>query len=282
MIEKIISGFPLHDVVFSAVTVAPYVKSPIYSAEGMQVSRNEYALQVKGVGSFYAHNGKEVKIALTPGADPEQARLWLNSQVLVALLHQRGIINFHASSFIWNDRGIMIVGETGAGKSSITASFILEGAGLLSDDLTPVVFRKTRPFIWPLGRPIKITGHTIEQLQINPLRLTPAEPLTGKQYMHAERMAVIDYPVHSIFMVQVGDVATPEFYTPEPAEKFSILRSEICSWEMLAGMPGTEAEYLEQALNIVQQAQIVGVIRPAAIKVPVLHVAISDYLEINK
>ena len=59
----------------------------------------------------------------------------------------------------------------------------------------------------------------------------------------------------------------PEFHEPAPAEKFSLLRSEICSWEMLAGMPETEAEYLQQLLHIVEQVRFVRVVRPAEIEI---------------
>ncbi len=78
--------------------------------------------------------GKEVKFSVEPSADPEWVQLYLSGQVLVALLHQRKIINFHASSFIHDGWGVMILGETGAGKSSLTVSFAIAGAGFLSDD----------------------------------------------------------------------------------------------------------------------------------------------------
>ena len=70
-----------------------------------------------GWATFTCSDGLEVEFTVFPGADPEWVQLYLNGQVLVALLHQRKIINFHASSFIYDGRGIMILGETGAGKS---------------------------------------------------------------------------------------------------------------------------------------------------------------------
>jgi len=42
----------------------------------------------------------------------------------------------------------MICGDAGAGKSSLTASFCLEGAEFLTDDVTPLLFRDGKPFIW--------------------------------------------------------------------------------------------------------------------------------------
>ena len=71
------------------------------------------------------------------------------------------------------------------------------------------------------------------------------------------------------------------FINPDLLEKFSLLRSEICSWEILAGMPETEAEYLHQLLKIVQEVNFVRVVRPADIEIQRLHNAIADYLKIR-
>ena len=137
--------------------------------------------------------GRRWNISLEPGADPDWVQLYLNGQVLVALLHQRKIISFHASSFIHDGRGVMILGETGAGKSSLTVSFALAGAGFLSDDLTPVIFKGSKPYIWPLYRDIKLRENTVAQLDISREKLREAEKGTGKQYLDVNRADVRDH-----------------------------------------------------------------------------------------
>ena len=99
------------------------MKDPLQFADNWQVSQNEFALQMEGVGDFYARNGNYVEFSPSEGADPEWVKLYLNGRVLVALLHQRKIMNFHASSFIHNDRGIMITGRDGL-REILTDSFI--------------------------------------------------------------------------------------------------------------------------------------------------------------
>jgi hypothetical protein len=273
---------PLKDVTLCQSDRTSRVKDPSKIADNWQVSQNEFAMQVEGVGDFYTRDGIYVEFSPVEGADPEWVKLFLNSRVMVALLHQRKVLNFHASSFIDKGRGIMILGETGAGKSSLTASFTINGVGFLSDDLTPVIFRKAKPYIWPLYRAIKLSEDTIEQLNIGPQNLTEAEAGTGKQYLRVSHAEVEDFPLHSVFKIEIAGINTPEFYEPAPAEKFSLLRSEICSWEMLAGMPGTEAEYLQQLLQIVEQVNMIRVVRPAEIEIQALHTAIDNYLNISE
>jgi hypothetical protein len=275
---SVFEKFPLPGVIIRKTEAPGIVKKSVFKCENFQVNQQEFGLNIEGVGRFYARDGKEVEFAPTPGADPDWVDIYLNGQVLAALLHQRRIINFHASSFIYDGRGVMILGETGAGKSSLTVSFALAGAGFLTDDLTPVIFKRSGPYIWPLYRDIKLRENTVTQLDISREKLREAEKGTGKQYLEVNRANVRDHPLHTVLKIEIGDSHKVEFHEPTPVEKFSLLRSEICSWELLAGMPETEAEYLQQLLHIVRQVKFVRVVRPADIEISALHTAVRNYL----
>ena len=255
------------------------IDSPAYSFKNCQVSQDEYELQVEGVGCFYVRDGREVKYYVAPGADPDWVRLYLNGLVLVALLHQRKIISFHASSFIYSGRCVMILGETGAGKTSLTVAFAVKGAGFMSDDLTPVAFRENVPHIWSLSRKVKIRPDSIDQLDISEDNLSEAESGTGKKYLHLEKGAGEYHQLDLIIKIEAGEVEEPVFMTLSQADRFALLRSEVCSWEILAGMPETEAAYLQQLVQILEQVHFVKVVRPAMITIADMHDAMKQYLE---
>ncbi len=270
--------YPLPGVKISESSSVPVVRDPVYKGPNWQAGESEYSLQVEGVGDFHALDGREVTFCPDPGADPDWVRLYLNGQVLVALLHQRRIISFHASSFIYKDRGVMVVGDTGSGKSSLTLSFALDSSVFLTDDLTPVISRKGRPLIWPLHRDIKLRADTIGQLDIDPVTMREAEAGTGKKYLSFKRSGYKDHSLDVIIKIEVGDCEKLEFHEAGASDRFSILRSEVCSWEMLAGMPETERSYLLQLLQIVEKVHFVRVIRPSEIKIKELHGLVSEYL----
>jgi hypothetical protein len=271
--------YPLPGVIIHEADNVRVVKDPLYKGWNCQAGPSEYAMQMQEVGSFYACNGNEVEYSVETNADPGWVRLCLEGQVLVALLHQRKIINFHASSFIYNGNGIMILGDTGAGKSSLTAAFTLDGGGFLSDDLTPVILNGGRPFIMPLTRRIKLEEDSVEQLRITKERLKKAEEGTGKYFLDIEHAGVDSFGLDYIFKIETGGDKLPLFSEPDQTDKFSVLRSEICLWEILAGMPETEKEYLYQTLQLVKQVHIVRLVRPATIEIKTLQATIKEYLE---
>lgn len=273
--------FPLKDVSVNLTDHPTPVEHPAYSDDWMQLNQTEFALDVEGVARFYACNGKHIEICPEKDADSDWINLHLNGFVLVAILHQRSIINFHASSFIHNGKGIILLGESGAGKSSMTAAFSLNGAGFLSDDLTPVIFKDDKPLLWPIHKIIKLRDHTIEQLEIDPRLLKKAEKGTGKYFLDIKKASAKEFPLDLIFKIEIGTEDQSKFIQPDPVECFSMLRSEICSWEMLAGMPETETSYLQQLISISSQVRMVKVIRPENISVSSLYEAIKEYVEFS-
>ncbi|MBN2633579.1 MAG: hypothetical protein JXR66_08490 [Bacteroidales bacterium] len=269
----------LANVIIRDVSDVREVPAPVSCGEQWQVNGNEYSLKVKGIGSFYVRDGREVEYYAEIGADPDWVRLYLNGQVLVALLHQRKIISFHASSFVYDGRGVMILGESGAGKSSLTAAFVLKGDLLLTDDVTPVVLLGSEMRIMPLHGSIRIRKNTAEQLNLNSDKLREAEYGTGKQYLLTGNAREENYPLQTILKIEIGEVASPEFSKPTPADLFSYLRSEICLSEILPGMPETEAAYFKQMVQIINKVQFVRVVRPAGIAIKDMQRAIEDFLK---
>jgi hypothetical protein len=273
-----ITDYPLSDVRISEVKTITEVSNPVYKSGNWEVSRNEAALRIKGVGCFYARNGDYVEVSVSPATDDEWVRLYLKGQILVVLLHQRGIMNFHASSFVYQNTGVMVLGDTGAGKTSLTVAFTLMGAGFLTDDLTPVVFREGIPVIVPLNREAKLRQDTAGKLEIDPAKLRKAEEGTGKQYMSIERPGFDSHSLNMIIKIEAGECSVPEFHEMSAGDRFSMLRSDICSWELLAAMPGTEAAYLQQLVRIVETVRITKVIRPLTISISDFRTAIEEFL----
>ena len=132
--------FPLKDVEIKRVSKVPMLADPLYVGAQMQINPDCCRLEISGIGACLIAHGREIAYAPYPGVDPRIAEAQLWGLPLAALLHQREILHFHASSIIWEEMGILVFGQSGAGKSSLSAAFLKEGARTLSDDLSPVSY----------------------------------------------------------------------------------------------------------------------------------------------
>lgn len=270
--------FPLNDVNIVIADHPTQVDNPTYSDEWMQLNQTEFALEVEDVARFYACNGKSIVISPFEGYDRNALELYLNGSVYGAILHQRMVLPMHGSCFNFKGIGVMICGESGAGKSSVTASFSLNGAEFLTDDVTPIVFKEDIPHIWAMSDRIKLWADSLKQLRKEKNDLAQIEPETEKYYFPMDSDKGKLFPLNRIFLLEIHD--QPEVLVQEITglEKFTALRNEIYRWEYMEGMKDSEANYFKQLINISNNIQLVKVFRPETFEIDALRVILSDFI----
>ena len=158
--------FPLTDVKIEIIKGRKIVEEPLYDDGFYRLNQNEFSMDVDGVGSFYAADGNYIALNLNPEATRENIELYLNGSTYGAILHQRKIMPMHGSCFVFENKSIMLCGESGAGKSSLTTSFCSSGSTFLTDDVSPITFSNGSPLILPLSDRVKLWEDSLKQLQI--------------------------------------------------------------------------------------------------------------------
>lgn len=270
--------FPLDDVDIQRVDEISRVEQPFYSNNWMSISASEFSMRVENVGSFYARNGKQIEYSPNENADPATIELYMNGSVYGAILHQRRILPLHGSSFIFNGSGVMFCGDSGAGKSSLTTSFCLNGAGFLTDDVTPILYEDEKPHIWPKSGKIKLWDDSLQQFNKEKNDLTKIRPEDEKYYFPANAMQHEAYPLNQILILQITDSKEVTFEKVEKVEAFTYLHNEIYRREFLGAMPETEAAYLKQISSICNQINIHRLNRPASIIISDMHEHVRLFL----
>lgn len=270
--------FPLDDVEITRVDEISLPEYPLYSGEYMSIGASEFSMTVKNVGDFYASDGKRIEYSPHEYADNASLELFLNGSVYGAVLHQRRILPLHGSSFIFNDSGVMFCGDSGAGKSSLTTSFCLNGAKFLTDDVTPILFEDEKPHIWPKTGKIKLWDDSLEQLKKKKENLTKIRPEDEKYYLPMEASQESAYPLHYILILQVTDDVRTSFERVQKVEAFSYLHQEIYRREYLFAMPETESAYLKKISSICNEASIYRVNRPKSISIDRMKLEVESFL----
>ena len=271
--------FPLKDVKVRQVSVVRRVATPVYADNYWQMNQHEFAMQAEGVADFYACDGREVEYAPAEGADTNSIELYMNGSVYGAVLHQRQILPFHGSSFLYNDTAVMICGDAGAGKSSLTASFCLNGAEFLTDDVTPVVFRDGMPYVRALSDRMKLWGDTLRQFEREGSMLDRIYPGTDKYFYPMSGSGGKTVKLGLILIIEIddmGEVTTEEMSGPV---KFAAIRGEIYRAEYLQGMPENEAVYFRNLVEIIRNVRVVRILRPSIVRIARLHEVAEEVLK---
>jgi hypothetical protein len=270
--------FPLDDVIIETATVKRSVQLPLYEDGFYSLNQYEFSMDVDGVASFYVSGGNYISVFPYPESNIGTIELYLNGSAFGAILHQRKILPLHGSCLNHNGLGIMICGVSGAGKSSLIASFCLHGAEFLTDDVTPVLFKSGLPVIWSISDRIKLWNDTLQQLNQDDKNLLRIDPGTDKYYYPISQDKRTDLRLNLIYILQLHDNPEVEFTEISGASKSIALRKEIYRYEYLYGMPDNEKVYFKSFTDINNNVRIFSVRRPDNILIVDLMTKTKDHI----
>jgi hypothetical protein len=270
--------FPLSDVTISICSEKRIVSNPTYTDQYYTLNQNEFSMDVEEVGYFYVSNGNYIELLPYTGVNDTSLELYLNGSVYGAILHQRMILPMHGSSFIYKDKGIMICGESGAGKSSLTTAFHQNGATFLTDDVTPILFENKMPIILPLSDRIKLWDDSLNQLGMQKENHKTIADWYDKYYLSIDAENQENCPLDTIFILGINSTETTKIELISGIDTFTSLRNQIYRWEYLPGMKQSEKRYLADIMKIIASTNIYLVSRPIEIEIESLKQILEDFI----
>lgn len=99
------------------------------------MSPSEYLLKFVNVANYYVSMGNRIIVEPMATADKKSIRLFLLSNAMAAILHQRDTISLHASAIEHNGGLVLFCGQSGTGKSTTATMFQQKGFKIISDDV---------------------------------------------------------------------------------------------------------------------------------------------------
>ena len=251
----------LDELGFSPVNLEP-ILNPHFACTQLQVDEDDFYLNVIDVASYRVKNGNSVQVFAHEKADLASIKLFLNGSVLGAVLHQRGILPFHGSCFQYEQKGILICGQSGAGKSSVTAAFCQSGAVFINDDITPVEITESETNIIPIKTRIKLWDDSIKKLEIENDNFDKIRPSLDKFYLPNAEEFQSKQALHHIFILSQHNKEEFESHELEGMAKYNVLRQQIYRKMYLKGMPERQKTYFKQLFLLSKNVKVTRIMRP--------------------
>ncbi|MCR4902021.1 MAG: hypothetical protein K6A23_04120 [Butyrivibrio sp.] len=118
--------------------------------EDYQVSiRNKDIFYRNQVGFFEARNGKEIFFEEYPGCSLTEAKEFVMGNTFALLFYEKDMNVIHGAAVRIGDKTIIVSGDSGAGKSTVTSKLIREGARLITDDQSVIYVKDNVPMLLP-------------------------------------------------------------------------------------------------------------------------------------
>ena len=194
----------------------------------------------------------------------QELRLFLLGVVFSALLHQRGMVPFHASALKRsNDSGFLICGRSGIGKSTITAHLLKQGYQLLSDDISVVKPEDDQVFVYPSYPFIKLWKDVMEHVDFssedgNRLR----EPLEKYGYRMEENFHGEPSPLNQVFILNVHNKEEYKVEELKGIEKFNALKNQTFRFQFVTEK--NRSGHFTVVNQLAQSTRVYNITRPQA------------------
>lgn len=137
------------DVVINLGEVPDYLYNMLNNNMLYQVRKNDFLLNIAAVGKYRVQNGRTITVEPERNANAQEIRLFLLGSAMGALLHQRKTITLHGSGVVKDNQGIVFIGKSSAGKSTIAAGLLSNGYSVITDDIAVIRFHGKNPYILP-------------------------------------------------------------------------------------------------------------------------------------
>ncbi len=137
----------------------------VIAKEKFFISPTEYLVHLP-ICSYYVKEGISVTIELKENADLPSVRLFLLTNAMAAVLHQRNKVALHAGA-IQTDKGLVVIcGESGAGKSTSISALQQKGYKIFVDDVLVLEKEEERVVGVAAYPTLKLWDDTIEKLAL--------------------------------------------------------------------------------------------------------------------
>lgn len=88
------------------------------------------------VATYWVTDGNRIVIEVDPEAHLDEIKQFLLGSCLGMIMLQQDTIAIHGGSVVINNQGLLITGDRGAGKSTLTSALRLKGYQLVADDVS--------------------------------------------------------------------------------------------------------------------------------------------------
>ncbi len=182
-------------------TVFEEEKPWVFNVEG-----NRASLYFKDVGLFLVTLPGAIEIQPALGVSLRMIERYLSNLVLAVLLYLRGCLVFHASACkVPNFGAILIVGDTGAGKSTLALGAHCKGLSFMTDDVAALSFTGSKINVLPSYPRLKTTPKVAEILQLPKKLLEPVDVKSEELYLkNTDSSALTPAPLRALFFLRTG------------------------------------------------------------------------------
>jgi hypothetical protein len=235
----------------------------LYSNDHFKASKNEFLFRLEGVAKYYISNGNKIIVEPYEGADLTSVKLYILGTSLGVIQFQRGVFPIHGSAAVIDQKGVIITGVTGAGKSTLSMALRQKGYSFLTDDVAAVHFKSDgTPWVAAGFPQQKLKSDSAQYTGVDVSSLRKVNVDLEKYYVPVDKGFIYTpkqlMAVCEIIPSHCEDISIQKVYG---TQKLTTLMNHTYRAQLIPFFK-MEIERFKYCSNIAQQIQVFQMIRP--------------------
>ncbi|WP_053984373.1 phosphoenolpyruvate carboxykinase (ATP) [Niameybacter massiliensis] len=238
------------------------IKHAIHHGRKSYMSPQDIWFNIPNVATYRITKGNHISYEPCKGCDKQLLKIFLMCSCLGFIMIQRKKVAIHGGTVVMRDKAIVITGDRGAGKSTLTTALRQKGYKFLTDDVAATTLKDT--LLVQCGFPYqKLCEDTMNKLGYDKMAYTSFEGDNKVKYIVPafEDFQEVDTPLQAICEVVPSDVEQVGIEMIKGQEKLQYIMKNVYRAEFLPSL-GLAPEYFKQCVEIAKHVQFYKIKRP--------------------
>ena len=240
------------------------IKEDIKNNKKSSFSKAECWFHINDVATYRVTNGNLIEFEPCENADPYLLRVFLMCSCLGFIMIQRDIVAIHGGTIVIDNKAIILTGNRGAGKSTLTTGLRLKGYPFISDDVAAIEIKDNIPMV-KHGFPYqKLCSSAMDKLGYDKEKYFSFMSDTEIKYLVNAHDDFIyeDTRLFALCELSVGDVEEVQIEEIKGSEKLNKLITNRYRVEFVQAMGGISPIAFKILLQIAKNIKFYKIIRP--------------------
>ncbi|WP_209348179.1 hypothetical protein [Pontixanthobacter sp. CEM42] len=225
---------------------------------------NRFLSHFFGIGRFLVTGGDTIHYTPEDGADDTQIISILLGTALAAALMQRRILPIHSCSVLTDKGAVLVMGRSGAGKSTMLGGLLALDLPMLADDVTGLdVDAAGIPMAIPGFPAMRLWEDSLTELGHTSDGLAQVRRDISKFYLPVSKFHGAPEPIRAIIHLTASNESEARIETMNQAERVECLSRFIFRKKFIDGM-GMRRFAFQQVAKTINHVTLLRVTRPAA------------------
>ena len=240
------------------------IKEDIKNNKKSSFSKAECWFHINDVATYRVTGGDLIEFEPCENADPYLLRVFLMCSCLGFIMIQRDIVAIHGGTIVIDNKAIILTGNRGAGKSTLTTALRLKGYPFISDDVAAIEIKDNIPMV-KHGFPYqKLCSSAMDKLGYDKENYFSFMSDTEIKYLVNAHDDFIyeDTRLFALCELSVGDVEDVQIEEIKGSEKLNKLIANRYRVEFVQAMGGISPIAFKTLLQIAKNIKFYKIIRP--------------------